>query len=117
MPLDAPAGSHVDQRAEHAKGIHVSRRARRPAAHRHQHRPGRLSPTGGPGAPKADFRRLLARRHEAVSGKQSGLTGRSALIHAAYMMHVSMCLRRANGHGSAACGAMPELAANTPPRV
>ena len=64
----------------------IQRRARRPAAHRHQ------PPPRAPGRSKADFGRLffakvsflLARCHEAVSGKQSGLTGRSTLIHDAY---------------------------------
>ena len=56
-PRDASAGrSHVYQRAEHAKGISLapgivpkgqSRRARRPAAHRHQTPPGAPKPTSG----------------------------------------------------------------------
>ena len=56
-PRDAPAGrSHVYQRAKHAKGISLapgivpkgpSRRARRPAAHRHQPPPGAPKPTFG----------------------------------------------------------------------
>ena len=84
-PSEAALGrSHVYQRAERAEGISLapgivpkgqSRRARRPAAHRHQPPPGRS---------KADFGRLLARCHEAVSGKQSGSTGRSTPIHDAH---------------------------------
>ena len=56
-PRDASAGrSHVYQRAERAEGISLapgivpkgqSRRARRPAAHRHQPPPGAPKPTSG----------------------------------------------------------------------
>ena len=56
-PSEAALGrSHVYQRAEHAKGISLapgivpkgqSRRARRPAAHRHQTPPGAPKPTSG----------------------------------------------------------------------
>ena len=80
-PRDAPAGrSHVYQRAVHATGISLapgivpkvpSRRARRPAAHRHQ-------------IPQSRLWEALAGCDVAVSGKQSGLTGRSTPIHDAY---------------------------------
>ena len=110
-PRDASAGrSHVYQRAEHAKGISLapgivpkgqSRRARRPAAHRHQ-------------TLKADFGRLLARCHVAVSGEQSGPTGRSTPIHDA-----QSCLGGGNGcgRGQHAGRCQRVIVANTPLRV
>ena len=85
-PRDASSGrSQVNQRAEHAKGIHIASARNRPE------RPiqARTAPGGAPsptppGRSKADFGRLLARCHEAVSGKQSGSTGRSTPIHDAH---------------------------------
>ena len=97
-PRDASAGrSHVYQRAEHAKGISLapgivpkgqSRRARRPAAHRHQ-------------TLKADFGRLLARCHVAVSGEQSGPTGRSPHPYMMHMLGRGQWVRQGSMRGDA----------------
>ena len=77
-PSEAALGrSHVYQRAEHAKGISlapgiVPKGQSRGARTVHGGAPS-PNPPPGPGRSKADFGRLLARYHEAVSGKQSGL--------------------------------------------
>ena len=66
----------------------IHRRARRQAAHRHQ------TPLCAPGRSKADFRRLWARCHEAVSGKQSGPTGRSAPTYIMHMLGLGQWARQ-----------------------
>ena len=92
MPRDALAGrSHVYQRAKDAKGISLAPGIVPKKAHPGAHGARRHTVTKTPRAgSKADFRRLLARCHEAVSGKQSGLTGCSAPIHDAYAWAGSM---------------------------
>ena len=107
-PRDASAGrSHVYQRAERAEGISLapgivpkgqSRRARRPAAHRHQTPQSRL--------------------WEAFGEVSRGSIGRTEWSHRPFHTHTGCtCLEGGNGCGRAACGAMPELVANTPLRV
>ena len=111
-PSEAALGRiHVYQRAERAEGISLapgivpkgqSRRARRPAAHRHQPPPGAPKPTSG------GFWRGLTRQYRA------NRVVPQAVPHP-YMMHM---LGRGQWvrQGRPACGAMPELVANTPLR-
>ena len=112
-PRDTSAGrSHVYQRVEHAKGTSLapgivpkgqSRRAHgaRRRTYRHQ-------------TLKADFGRLLARCHVAVSGEQSGPTGRSTPIHDAHAWAGAMGAAPAEGSMR---GDARVSVANTPLRV
>ena len=101
-PRDASAGrSHVYQRAEHAKGISLapgivpkgpSRRARLPAAHRHQ------TPLGAPKPTSGGFGEL-----------SRGSLGQTEWSHWPFRTHTLGRGQWARQCSSAACEALPEL--------